>query len=398
MRVAYAAALAAALFVLGLWLGGHPGNLPGPLEDVFVDETASLSGEAADLIEDNYYRSVPRERLNDGSVSGMVDALSRRNGEDRFSHYFDPEQAEILREQTEGRFTGVGLSVTEVKRGLEVAQAFKGSPAAEAGIEPDDVIVSVNGKSIAGESSQLSTAKIKGEAGTEVTLGVLKSSSSKVRRFAIERREIETPVVESSLRREGAERLAYVRLLGFSRGAHAALRGAVQRLDRRGAEGLLLDLRGNPGGLLPEAVLTSSVFLPEGKEVVSTESRTEDSRVYRAAGDPLPRRPTVVLIDRNTASAAEILASALADHGLAEVVGTRSFGKGLYQHVIELSNGGELDLSVGKFFTADGVSLAPKGIRPEIRARDKRDTDADEGLQKALGVLAGEVGAQTPQP
>lgn len=395
MRAASAVALAAALFVLGLWLGGHPGNLPGPVEDLFVDETASLSGEAADLIEDNYYRPVPRERINDGSVAGMVDALRRRNKSDRFSHYFNPEQAELLREQTEGRFTGVGLSVTEVKPGLKVAQAFQGSPAAEAGIEPGDVIVSVNGGSIAGKSSQLSTAKIKGEAGTEVTLGVRKSSDGEVERLTIERREIRTPVVESSMRRRGVERLAYVRLLGFSQGAHAALRGAVQRLDRRGAGGLLLDLRGNPGGLLPEAVLTSSVFLPEGKRVVSTESRTEGDTVYRAIGEPLGRRPIVVLIDRNTASAAEILASALADNGLAQVIGTRSFGKGLFQHVIELSNGGELDLSVGKFFTAGGISLAPKGIRPDIRARDEPDTEADEALQEALGVLAGEVGGQT---
>ena len=106
----------------------------------------------------------------------------------------------------------------------------------------------------------------------------------------------------------------------------------------------------------------------------------------------------MVLIDRNTASAAEILASALADHGLAEVVGTRSFGKGLFQNVIELSNGGELDLSIGKFFTADGISLAPKGIRPDIRAEDRAGTDADEGLQTALRELAGEVGAATGQP
>lgn len=396
MRAGPAAALAAAVFLCaGLWLGGHPGDLPEPLRDVFVDETASLSGEAAEIIEDNYYRDVSRGELNDGSIAGMVDALRRRHKEDRFSHYFDPRQAQILDQETEGRFTGVGLSVIEVKRGLKAIEVFKGSPAAEAGIEPDDVIVSVNERSIAGESSDLSTAKIKGPEGTEVTLGVLRPSTGKVRRLTIERQEISTPTVESSIRRVGGERLGYVHLLGFSRGANGSLRDSVQSLERRRAEGILLDLRGNPGGLLTEAILTASVFLPQGEKVVTTVGRTEGKHVYRAAGDPVPRRPMVVLIDRGTASAAEILASALADHGLAEVVGTRSFGKGLFQNVIDLSNGGRLDISVGKFFTADGISLAPKGIQPDVFAKDRPGTAVDEGLRRALEVLDGEVA--TPQ-
>lgn len=396
MRAGPAAALAAAVFLCaGLWLGGHPGDLPEPLRDVFVDETASLSGEAAEIIEDNYYRDVSRGELNDGSIAGMVDALRRRHKEDRFSHYFDPRQAQILDQETEGRFTGVGLSVIEVKRGLKAIEVFKGSPAAEAGIEPDDVIVSVNERSIAGESSDLSTAKIKGPEGTEVTLGVLRPSTGKVRRLTIERQEISTPTVESSIRRVGGERLGYVHLLGFSRGANGSLRDSVQSLERRRAEGILLDLRGNPGGLLTEAILTASVFLPQGEKVVTTVGRTEGKHVYRAAGDPVPRRPMVVLIDRGTASAAEILASALADHGLAEVVGTRSFGKGLFQNVIDLSNGGRLDISVGKFFTADGISLAPKGIQPDVFAKDRPGAAVDEGLRRALEVLDGEVA--TPQ-
>ncbi len=389
MRPALAAALAAVVFLCaGLWLGGHPGKLPEPLRDVFVDETSSLSGEAAEIIEDNYYRDVSRAQLNDGSIAGMIDALRRRNKEDRYSHYFDPEQAKVLEEETEGRFSGIGLSVNDVKRGLLVVQVFKGSPAAEAGIEPADVIVSVDGKSIAGQSSQLSTAKIKGPEGTEVRLGVLRPSTDRTRKLTVERREISTPVVESSLREH---KLGYIQLLGFSRGAHGPLREAAEKLSKRGAEGFVLDLRGNPGGLLSEAVSTSGVFLPEDDKVVSTVSRTEGSKVYRASGNPIARRPMVVLIDRGTASAAEILASALADNGLATVVGTRSFGKGLFQNVLELSNGGRLDISVGKFFTADGISLAPKGIAPDVHAKDVPSTKADEGLRRALRVLDDQV-------
>jgi carboxyl-terminal processing protease len=389
VRPAAAAATAAVVFLCaGLWLGGHPGKLPEPLRDVFVDETSSLSGEAAEIIEDNYYRDVSRAQLNDGSIAGMIKALHARHKEDRYSQYFDPEQAKVLEEETEGRFSGIGLSVNDVKRGLAVVQVFKGSPAAEAGIRPADVIVSVDGKSIAGKSSQLSTAKIKGPEGSEVRIGVLRPSTGRTRQLTIERKEIATPVVDSALR---DRRLGYIHLLGFSRGASESLRAAAEKLEKRGAQGFVLDLRGNPGGLLSEAVLTSAVFLPDDEKVVSTRSRTEGSKVYRTSGDPVPRRPMVVLIDRGTASAAEILASALADNGLATVVGTRSFGKGLFQDVLDLSNGGRLDISVGKFFTAAGISLAPKGIHPDVFAKDDPATKPDEGLRRALGVLADQV-------
>ena len=150
----------------------------------------------------------------------------------------------------------------------------------------------------------------------------------------------------------------------------------------------MLDLRGNGGGLLNEAVLSASLFLAKGQLVVSTDSRTMGHQDYDAVGYPLPHHPTVVLINRDTASAAEILASALGDHHLATIVGTRSFGKGTFQEVIHLAAGGALDLTVGQYFTADGTSLAGKGIRPDVRAVDNPKTPQDEGLRKALAVLA----------
>src|SRR5213079_3579169 len=134
------------------------------------------------------------------------------------------------------------------------------------------------------------------------------------------------------------------------------------------------DLRGNGGGLLNEAVLSASVFLPKGERVVETASRSEGHRVYKALGDPVPTKPIVVLVDHDTASAAEILASALAEHHLATVVGTRSFGKGTFQEVIHLAAGGALDLTVGQYFTANGISLANKGIKPDVRAVDDPKT------------------------
>ena len=163
-----------------------------------------------------------------------------------------------------------------------------------------------------------------------------------------------------------------MRYLTFSEGAHGELRSHLEALYRRGAKGLVLDLRGNGGGLLNEAVLSASIFLPKGELVVSTDGRATGHREYEAVGDPLARHPTVVLIDRHTASAAEILASALADHHRATIVGTRSFGKGTFQEVIDLAAGGALDLTVGEYFTANGASLADSGIQPDVEAADAR--------------------------
>jgi carboxyl-terminal processing protease len=170
------------------------------------------------------------------------------------------------------------------------------------------------------------------------------------------------------------------------------LERAVRKVKRKGAEGIVLDLRGNGGGLLDEAVLTASIFLPEGQVVVSTNSRTQGRTVYEAVGGNLPKLPVVVLIDRNTASAAEILTAALADEAGATVVGTRSFGKGVFQQELGLANGGALKLTIGEYFTPDGTNLAGKGILPEVRAADDPATPADEGKQRGLQVLAGRVG------
>lgn len=382
------AALLATL-AAGLWLGGHPAKMPEPLRDVFVDDSAGLTAEASELIEDNYYRGVSHAELIDSSLQGMVRGLRRRY-RDRFTEYLSPSVLTRFNEEIEGRFSGVGLSVTEVKPGLRVVKVFAGSPAERAGIGVGDTIVSVDGRSIAGLDSVAATARIKGPEGTEVRVGVRDAGADGVRQVRLTRAEIEVPVVDGSLRRLGGEKLGYVRLAAFTTGAHGALSEAVRRLRDRGAKGLLLDLRANGGGLLEEAVLSASVFLPEGEEVVSTRSRTQGERVYETQGGNLPRMPVVVLIDRGTASAAEILAAALADDAGAPIVGTRSFGKGVFQQEVALSNGGALKLTIGEYFTPDGVNLAGKGIQPDVRATDSPRTPRDEAVLRGLRVLAAE--------
>jgi carboxyl-terminal processing protease len=385
--VAFAVALLAALCA-GLWLGGHPAKLPGFLRDPFVAEPAGLSAEATELIQGSYYRPVGVTELSNSSLQGMVREL-RRHYHDRFSDYFSPESLESFNQEIEGHFSGIGLSVIEVKRGLRAAKVFPRSPAAKAGIEPGDTIVSVDGESIAGVSSAEATAKIKGPEGTKVTVGVLDAKSGKVRLLTLTRAEVSLPNVSSQVKKARGHELGYVRMLSFSEGAHAELAAAVEKVEGEGAEGIVLDLRGNPGGLLEEAVLSASVFLPQGQVVVSTDSRTQGHSVHKTSGGNLPSVPLVVLIDRNTASAAEILTAALADDGGATVVGTRSFGKGVFQETKELANGGALKLTVGEYFTPAGVNLArSKGIHPDVHVSDDPQTKVDEGKQRALEVLA----------
>ncbi len=390
MTAGKAAALLVALVVAlcaGMWLGGHPGKLPGFVRDRFVDSSAGLTAEATELIQDNYYRPVKQSNLIDSSLGGMVGGL-RHRFHDRFSEYFSPQGLKLFDEAITGHFSGVGIAISPIRRGLLASRVFHGSPAAKAGIVAGDVIVSVNGRSIAGENINLAKDRIVGPEGTVVTLGVLNPKTGKVRQVRVTRAEIAPPITATRIERIGGRKLGYVRFESFTEGSHATLRKAVQGVEREGAQGILLDLRGNGGGLLQEAVLASSVFLPKGQVVVSTDSRTQGHAVYRTVGDNLRARPLVVLIDRNTASAAEILTAALADDAGATVVGTHSYGKGVFQQEIGLSNGGALKLTIGEYFTPTGVNLAGRGIHPDVRARDVPGTVPDEGLQRALQVLA----------
>lgn len=385
--VAFGTALIACL-CLGLWLGGHPQHLPGFARDLFAPEPVAVTAEAAEAIEDIYFRPVDGKRLGDASVQGMVRSLRRRN-DDRFSEYISPAHLAAFSEQIEGRFSGIGVSAVPVRGGLRVVRTFPRSPAAGAGIGPGDTIVSVDGVSIAGMPSAKSTARIKGPEGTEVTIGVRDGESGEVRRVRLRRAEVTVPNVSSQLRRVDGRKLGYLRLASFSRTAHGQLGEALRRLLRRNAEGIVLDLRGNPGGLLREAVLAAGLFLPEGSVVVRTVSRSEGETVHETGGSDLPRRPLAVLIDGGTASAAEILTAALADDAGALVVGTRSYGKGLYQQEVGLGNGGALKLTVGEYFTPKGKNLAEtNGIRPQIRVADRPGTVPDEAKRTALEALA----------
>jgi carboxyl-terminal processing protease len=355
-----------------------------------------LTEEARSLIEENYYEPVPGRALDQASVTGMVREL-RDRFKDSFSHYFPPNQLDEFQALTSGKFSGVGLTVTGTKRGLRVVSVLPNTPAEKAKISEGDEIIAVDGRSLAGVSERVSAARIKGKPGTKVELRIDPAKQGEpVRDINVERADVRVPVVDGTLRRAGGKKVGYVRFAAFSEGAHGELRKEVERLVRQGAQGIVLDLRGNGGGLLDEAVLTASVFIREGV-IVTTKSRTQGDKTYEAVGDSIEAPPMVVLTNRDTASAAEILTAALEEYEIATVVGTRTFGKGVFQEVIHLDAGGALDLTVGEYFTASGESLFPKGIDPEVRAADKPATRPDEALDVALDELGTELGG-SPAP
>ena len=393
MRAGRIAALVVALLVAlcaGMWLGGHPSHLPSFLRSRFVDDLGGPQRRSDRTGRGQLLPPVSQSALTDSSLGGMVRGL-RRRFHDRFSEYFSPKALEGFNEEIDGHFSGVGIVIAPDRRGILTERVLPGSPAAKAGLERGDMIVSVDGKPLDGENLLAAKERITGPEGTSVRLGVVRPGRRGVESVRVTRAEIVTPVTSTRIKHVDGRKLGYVRFSSFTDGSHELVAKAIRRVEREGAQGIVLDLRGNGGGLLQEAVSIASLFMPKGKVVVSTSSRAEGNSVYRSSGGDLVKVPVVVLIDRDTASSAEILTAALADDIGATVVGTRSYGKGVFQQEIPLSNGGALKLTVGEYFTPKGTNLAGKGIHPDVYARDNPRTRRDEAMQRALEVLAHQV-------
>jgi carboxyl-terminal processing protease len=376
------------LLVLGVYLGGHPEDLPSFARSAFVahEETRVVS-EAIDRIASDYYRPVSKSRLTNSSISGAVASLG-----DRFSHYLSPK--EFREFNAPPSFTGIGVSVAPAGRGLRVAKVFDASPAARAAMRVGDEILTVNGRKLAGVPAEKAIALIKGPPGTDVRLDVeqRRDGHSSLNTLTLTRATINEPVVASLTKSVRGKKLGVVGLATFSPGAHGEVREGVERELRRGARGIVLDLRANGGGLVEEARLIASIFIEKGT-IVSTRGRTQASVTLTAEGDAIkPQFPMVVLVDANTASASEIVTAALQDHHRATVVGTHTFGKGVFQQEEPLANGGAIDITVGEYFTPNGRNLGGGGVKqgagiaPEVRVR--RGVDANHGLDVALDTLA----------
>ncbi len=345
----------------------------------------TVRDQAETFIEENYFQEVSEDELGSGSIRGMIDGL-RKEYDDRFSHYFDPQEYNEFQRSLSGDFKGVGLTIKEDPDGLEVTTVIPDSPAEGAGIDVGDVILAADGKSLAGVPSEIATARIKGEVGTEVDLRIDPVTGGDPRDISVERAKIRFPAAIGRIERVEGRKVAYVAFFSFDQGAHGELRQEIERLYRLGAEGLILDLGGNGGGRLDEAILASSLFVEEG-EIVTTRGRATGDETYNAEGEALDPKPTVVMIDGGTASASEILTAALSDYDLATLVGETTFGKGTVQESVPLPDGSAINLTVAEYFTSENASIADEGIAPDIKAADDPETERDETLDRALGVL-----------
>ena len=378
-----------ALLVAGIYLGGHPDRLPGFVRDPLVgDQDTAVVREAIDKIHQTYYRDIPESALADDSLKGVISSLH-----DQFSNYFTPKEYKHFQDVSNSQFSGIGIEVQQDPKGLRIARVFDNSPAKLEHLQEGDRITAVGKTSLKGRPMEYSRSLITGPPGSEVTLTVERNGKS--RDVTLTRATITAPVVASSLRTVGGKKLAVIALDTFATpGAHAQVYDAIRRRLKQGAQGIVLDLRHNGGGLVKEAQLVASAFIPKGK-IVSLRGRGVAPQTLDATGDTVaPTTPLVVLVDRDTASASEIVTGALQDHKRAEVVGTRTFGKGVFQEVIELRNGGALDITAGQYFTPDGHNLGGggvkpgAGIQPDVKAVDNPKTPRDEALDRALRVLA----------
>jgi carboxyl-terminal processing protease len=387
-QILIAIVLTLVVLAFGIYLGGHSDRLPSFVRDPLVgDHDEQVVHDAFDRIEKTYYRKPKGTALADAAIAGMVASLR-----DRFSNYFSEAEYRQFVQGQHHSFSGIGTAVAADPRGLRIVTVYPGSPAAAAHLRPGDVVVAVGGHPLHGKPDTYSTALIRGRSGTKVTLTVMRGH--KRTNVTLSRATVVTPIVASARKTVDGKKLAIISLAAFDPGAHADVASAIRRRLKQGAQGIVFDLRGNGGGLVTEARLIASLFLRDGT-IVTTRGRDVATQVLSATGNPIaPKIPLVVLVDRNTASASEIVTGALKDRKRATVVGTNTFGKGVFQELIEMPNGGALDITAGQYFTPNGTNLGAGGVKtgagivPNVRAQDDPKTTRDEALDRALAVLA----------
>jgi carboxyl-terminal processing protease len=331
-------------------------------------------------LEGRYYRALPADVLALGTVPAMIAALH-----DPYTEYLDPAAYRLIRGETGQRYSRVGLTLWPVARGLGVA-AVPAGPARRAGLRPGDIVLSIDGRRAAGLGFDEALGRILGPPGTTVALRVRRGKVE--RTVHLVRKELAAPPVQFRLIEASGRRIAYLRLQSFRMGTASAAAAVLRRLERDGASAVVLDLRGNPGGLLAQAVAVSSLFLSRGT-IVSLEGAHLRRVAYRARAHATvaPRLPLVVLVDRWSASSAEVVAAALHDNGRATLVGESTFGKGLVQALRPLPNGGALKLTTARYLTPGGIDIAGVGVRPDVPAYDDASTPVDDALDTALEVV-----------
>ena len=314
-----------------------------------------------DKIKDDYYEEVDEEKLVDGAINGMIKSL-----DDPYSAYMDKKEASSFHESISSSFEGIGAEIQEQDGQIMVVSPIKGSPAEKAGVKPNDIILSVDGKSVEGLSSSEAVLKIRGEKGTKVDLSISRAGESEPIKLTIKRDTIPIETVYAEMLDDG---VAKIQVTSFSEHTVQELKTALEEMSKKDMKGIVLDLRGNPGGLLDQAIEMASLFIPNGEVVLQVEERSGKKEVYKSENDGELKIPVVVLIDDGSASASEIVAAAVSESADIPLIGVKSFGKGTVQTAQDFKDGSNFKYTVAKWLTPEGNWIHKKGIKPDITVK-----------------------------
>ena len=316
-------------------------------------------GIIEETLEKNFWKEVDNTALEDGVYKGLVDAL-----EDPYSVYYTHEELLELQEQTEGVYYGIGAYISQDKETgyVQISKIIKNTPAEESDLMPKDYIYAVDGENMQGKDSTYVVSKIKGEEGTWVTITVVREGVNDPLDIKVERRKIESPTVEYTMYDNG---VAYIQITEFDLVTTGQFENAYNQAKSENMSGLIIDLRSNPGGNLSTVCDIARMILPKGM-IVYTEDKYGKRDEYTCNGKNEIDVPLIVLTDGYSASASEILAGAVKDYGIGKIMGTTTYGKGIVQKVINLSDGSAIKLTVSTYYTPNGNNIHEIGVEPDI--------------------------------
>lgn len=330
-----------------------------------------------------YFEEEDEQTRQDGLIKGYMESLK-----DPYSVYYSKEEYSKFMEDTGGEYVGVGVQVSQAidTKIITVTKLFEG-PAKEAGVLVDDVIIKVNGEDIADQDIDDVVKKIKGEAGTEVTITVYRASEDKDIDFTMQRQKVENPTVDYKMLENN---IGYVEVSSFYEVTAEQYIAAVEELKSQGMEGLIVDLRSNGGGLLDIAVTMLDYMLPEGKIVYTEDKDGNVLEEFNSTDDEQFTMPLALLVNGYSASASEIFAGAIKDYGIGTLVGTTTFGKGIVQRMFPLEDGSAIKLTIAKYFTPKGNDIHKVGIKPDVEvefdAEAYRDSKGEEDNQLQAAI------------
>lgn len=318
--------------------------------------------EAYKLIKSKYVRSTDDEQLLDGAIKGMVEALK-----DPYSTYMDKKQAQQFASDLKSSFTGIGAQVTQKNGIITVVSPIKDSPAEKVGLQPNDQITKINGQSTKGLTLDQAVEKIRGPKGTKVTLEILRPNENQTFTLSVTRDDIKQETVEAKM---FPAKIGYIKITQFSERTPEEFFESLDRFEKQGMKGLIIDVRGNPGGLLDKVQEIAAEFVPAGKPIMMTEERSKKRETYYGKADQEKPYPIAVMIDNGSASASEILAAALNESVGSVLVGEKTFGKGTVQTAIDFKDGSNIKLTMSKWLTPTGKWIdqhgGTKGIQPDL--------------------------------